>query len=251
MKLEKITDRIYRFPCDDYSDRPNIAYIKGDKASLLFDAGNSEKHAELIRADLRELGLRMPNYVAVSHCHWDHTFGLHAWDAVTIAGRKTNARLEEMLDWGWSQEEIQARIDCGKAHQFTKDMMGREYDDPSEVMVVKADVEFDGTMVIDLGGVHCWLIHVAGPHAADSVILFVEEEKFAFLGDSNGKDMEHNEWHFDLEHEDELLINLGKIPYDMEKVKAYIDTLNKYDFERCFGGHAGMMTREQLYATLK
>ncbi|MFP3339793.1 hypothetical protein R0J91_17575, partial [Micrococcus sp. SIMBA_131] len=36
---------------------------------------------------------------------------------------------------------------------------------------------------IDLGGVTCVLQHVGGDHAADSVVVYIKEEKILFLGD--------------------------------------------------------------------
>ena len=71
-------------------------------------------------------------------------------------------------------------------------------------------------MTLDLGGIEVQLIHCAGPHADDSVLLYIPSEKFVFLGDSNGKDLYGQPWHFDIEHEDDFLEETAKIPYDTQ-----------------------------------
>ncbi len=49
--------------------------------------------------------------------------------------------------------------------------------------MVLPDVTFDQRIEIDLGEVTCVVQHVGGDHAADSVIVYVKEEKILFLGD--------------------------------------------------------------------
>lgn len=41
MDLTKVTERIYYLINDRETDRPVLGYIKGDKYSLMVDAGNS------------------------------------------------------------------------------------------------------------------------------------------------------------------------------------------------------------------
>ncbi|HAG43674.1 MAG TPA: MBL fold metallo-hydrolase, partial [Clostridium sp.] len=44
--LTKVTERIYFLENDKEADRPLIGYIKGDKYSLMVDAGNSKNHVK-------------------------------------------------------------------------------------------------------------------------------------------------------------------------------------------------------------
>ncbi len=46
MKLMMISDRIYYLPSEERTDRPVLGYIKGDKYSLVVDAGNSADHVQ-------------------------------------------------------------------------------------------------------------------------------------------------------------------------------------------------------------
>ena len=149
--FEKITDRIYVQPPQPYTDRPNVGLIVGDKYTLLFEAGNSEKNVQQIKADLAAQKLPMPDFVAVSHWHWDHTFGLHAWNAVTIAGGKTNRQLKTVSGWEWDDKSMKAREESGEDIVFCNEIIKREYPDRSLIKVKSADISFEDRMTVDLG----------------------------------------------------------------------------------------------------
>lgn len=249
--FEKFSDRIYIQPPEHYTDRPNTGLIIGDKYTLLFEAGNSAANVELLKGRLQVQNLPQPDFVAISHWHWDHSFGMHAWAVPTVAGRQTNDRLLKMADWKWDDESMGRRVENGEDIVFCNEMIKREYPDRNEIKVVGADIVFSGSMTIDLGGIECQLIHAKGPHSDDAVICYIPDEKFAFLGDSNGKDLYGKPWHFDIEHEDDFLDETAKIPYDDDKVKEYLALLDKLDFDKCVGGHAGVMTKEELYSTFR
>lgn len=248
--FEKRTEHIYVRPCEGYTDRPNIGLILGTKYTLLFDAGNSVANVAQLKGELRAQGLPMPDFVAVSHWHWDHTFGMHAWGVPTIAGRKTNDQLRKMMLWAWDDRSMEARVEQKQDIVFCNEMIKREYPDRGQIQVTTADMVFEGRMTVDLGGVECELIHAKGPHCEDAVICYVPTERFVFLGDSNGKDLYGKPWHFDLEHEDEMCQTLETIPYDRDRVEEYVRLLDTLDFTACIGGHAEAMSREELYRTL-
>ena len=82
--FNKISDRIYIQPPEHYTDRPNIGLIIGDKYTLMFEAGNSDANVQLLKTRLEQQGLPQPDFVAVSHWHWDHSFGMHSWGVPVI-----------------------------------------------------------------------------------------------------------------------------------------------------------------------
>ena len=249
--LQRLTQHIYCYPCEYYSDRPNIGYIAGDRAALLFEAGASADHAQAIRKDLNNAGLCMPAYIAVSHWHWDHTFGLHAWDGISVAGKMTNDHLRQVARWKWTQEAMENRVCTGEDIQFCHDMILREYPNLQDITVCPAQVEFTDTLTIDLGGVTCQLRHVAGPHGEDSVVCWIPEDEFLFLGDSHGKDLYGLPWKFDIAHEEDLVPTLESLPYDPEKLCPYRAILEEIPFTSCIGGHDAVMTKEELMNDLK
>lgn len=249
--FNKLTEHTYYRPAEPYTDRPNVGYVRGEKYSLLFESGNSPANAEKLKNELNEQHLPMPDYVAVSHWHWDHSFGLSAWDSVRISGRKTNEKLLEVSKWKWDDTSMKKRIQSGEDIVFCSEMIKREYKNRDEIKVCIADKTFENRMSISLGGITCELIHSKGPHAEDSIICFIPEEKIVFLGDSNCKDLYGKPWFFDIEHEEDFLKNVAAIPYDTVLVEEYLSVLKPLDFEICVSGHAGIMTREELFSSLK
>lgn len=249
--FEKLTDHIYVYPCDGYTDRPNIGLIMGSKYTLLYDAGNSAAHAALMKDDLTEQGLPLPDYIALSHWHWDHSFGASFWNVPVVAGHETNAQLKVVQQWKWDDQSMADRAARGDDIVFCNEMIKREYPDRSKIEVAAADILFDGRMTMDLGGgVTAELIHCKGPHASDSVLCYVPQDRFVFLGDSNCKDLYGLPWHFDIEHQEDFQKNTDALPYDRAKVSAYLRLLDTLDFTMCISGHSKAKSKQALFAAL-
>jgi len=245
--FRKVTDHIYIREYMHYTDRPNIGLIVGGQKALLFDAGNSRAHVELLKQELMDAGLPMPDYVALSHWHWDHSFGAHVWQVPVIACRETATQLRRMQSWTWDDPSMQERIDRGEEIVFCTEMIKREFPDRELIRIAVPDLVFEEQLTLDLGGVSCRLIHARGPHASDSVIAHIPEDRFLFLGDSNCKDLYGKPWHFDIDHEEDFLENTMALPYDSELVDAYLRLLDNLDFTHCISGHADLMTKDHLY----
>jgi len=227
--LLKLTDRIYYLPFSQETDRPNLAYIRGDRYSLMIDAGNSADHANLFLSQLKDLSLPYPDYVAITHWHWDHTFGIHAIAAKSIAGRLTNEQLKVVANWLWDEESMTHRLATGEDIEFCDTCIRKEYPDRKEIKVTTADIIFDHRLNLDLGGVTCEFLHIGGPHSDDSVAIYVPEEQILFLGDSACGDHYHNQ---------------GR--YDMDKLLHFIDFIKATDFHTCVEGHDTSISKEQL-----
>lgn len=243
----KVSDHLYIHPHEDYTDRPNMGLVVGENCCLLFEAGNSSANVTQLMQKLEQQNLPEPDFVAVSHWHWDHSFGMHAWEAPTIAGAKTNEYLKTVSAWKWDDASMDTRVQTGEDIVFCNEMIKREFPNRDDICVKCADITFDSQMNIDLGGVTVQLISVGGPHADDSVVCFIPEDKYLLLGDSSGKDLYGKPWHFDIEHEDEFFDELMAIPYDMDLVQQYLQKLQPLDFDRCISGHGEEMTKAELW----
>ena len=249
--FQKITDHIQMRKCQHYTDRPNIGHIRGERGVLLFDAGNSGANVEQLKRELVEAGLDMPNFVALSHWHWDHSYGAAFWGCPILAGRETDQWLRKMAAWTWDDEAMAHRVETGEDIAFCCDMIRREYPDRSQIKVVPADIVFDGRLTIDLGGVTAELIHCKGPHSSDSVLCYVPEDRFVFLGDSNCKDLYGLSWSCDIEVEGSFAAATEALAYDPEKVRDYLALLETLDFTHCASGHSEVKTREHQFASLR
>ncbi len=176
MELRKLTEHIWYMPFEEERDRPNLGYIKGDKRSLAVDAGHSEAHIREFYDSLRKEGLPLPSLTVLTHWHWDHTFAMHAVNGLTITNKTTNGHLLECIK----------KIEKNGPDVFLNmyDSIRKEYSGSKEVIVVPADIVFEGCMTIDLGGCTISIFQTEAPHTDDSTLVYVGEDKTLFIGDA-------------------------------------------------------------------
>lgn len=176
MELKKLNEHIWYMPFEEERDRPNLGYIKGDKMSLAIDAGHSEAHLREFYDLLQKAGLPLPSLTVITHWHWDHTFAMHAVNGLTIANKTTN----------WHLLEFMKKIETSGPDSFLNmnDSVRKEYEGGKEVIIVPADIVFEGDMTIDLGGCTVKILQTKAPHTDDSTLVYVCEDKTLFLGDA-------------------------------------------------------------------
>ncbi len=183
------TQHTILFPHDDRTNRPNLALVKGSRGCLAIDAGNSFRHAS---AFLDELGITAPDYVVLTHSHWDHSFGLRRYhDSISIATAEADLHLREMMLWKWDDAAMRSRVRTGVDIKFSDTYIRREYQDPGEIEVVPVVRTFTGSLTLDLGGVHCNLLQIENSHSDDGCVVLVPEDKMLFCGDIHGDDFHH------------------------------------------------------------
>lgn len=248
--LKQVSERIYFLPCEHETDRPNLGYIRGERMALMFDCGASPAHVEKFTRALDEQGLPRPDLAVISHWHWDHSFGACALDIPVLASLQTDEKLREMARWSWDEAAMERRLASGEEILFCHHMIHQEYGNCSAVRVRGADIVFQGEVTIDLGEVTCRLIHVGGPHADDSVICYVPEERFVLIGDAHGRDLYGKPWHYDPQQPERLTSEMDKIPYDREKLEQFRAALRALDFAACLPGHEEVMRAQTLYNVL-
>ncbi|AIQ71484.1 hydrolase glyoxylase [Paenibacillus graminis] len=168
------------------TDRPVLAAITGERRTLLMDAGNSPGHAELFRQELAKRGIKPPELLVLTHWHWDHSFGLSAWQAPVIAHEGTAEALAGLSGRSWSDEDLAELVLAGILSEESVQHIRLEYGESREITVMKPDIVFSSNIAIDLGGVTCELSHVGGDHSADSCFLYIREDNVLFLGDALG-----------------------------------------------------------------
>ena len=180
MELKKLSEHIWYMPYESERDRPNLGYVKGDNWSLAIDAGHSDNHVKEFYALLKAEGLPLPSLTVLTHWHWDHTFGMHAVNGLCIANEKTNAHL---LEWK-SKIESEGPAEFLSIHESIR----KEYAGGKEVIVKPADVLFSGEMTFDLGGCKVRIVESEAPHTEDSTLVYIENDKILFTGDSTCDD---------------------------------------------------------------
>ncbi|HMB23912.1 MAG: MBL fold metallo-hydrolase [Chloroflexota bacterium] len=181
--MRQLTDDIlYTEPRED-TDRPVLAIVAGSKRSLMVDGGNSPKHAEAFLDEVRHHQL-VPDFVALTHAHCDHIFGLSSLDSVIVANKITNDRMMELQQLRWDDDSVAARVANGQEHEMTAHMLKLEMPgDRRGLKICSPDLIYQSKLAIDLGDLTCHIQWIGGDHASDSAVIYVPERKVAFIGD--------------------------------------------------------------------
>lgn len=182
-KLKQLTNRIHYLPHKPETDRPILSAVCGMHQTLIIDAGNSNEHAELFLSELDQYQITKYNSVVLTHWHWDHSFGMDQMNMLTIAHENTKIHLEKMMEYEWSDEALDKRVEKGLENPICSEMIKKEFGADRNITVIPPNITFKEKLEIDLGGIRCIIKHVGGDHSDDSSIIFVEEEKVLFLGD--------------------------------------------------------------------
>jgi glyoxylase-like metal-dependent hydrolase (beta-lactamase superfamily II) len=236
--LIQVSEHVYRLAPDERTDRPVLGVVVGERASLVIDAGNSPAHANLLFNEMTGFGIWKPDYVVLTHWHWDHVFGISAFGAPVFAHEETTRAIREMSGLDWSDEALDRRVEEGLEIEFCRDMFKAEWTDHRDLHLRTPDVSFKDNLVFDLGDVSCHIQHVGGDHSADSCIAFIPEDQVLFLGDCLNEDLHH-----------------GPPNYTMKKLVPLIDSIMSFQADHYFWGHSpeAMLRTEMLdfFNTLK
>lgn len=227
-KWIQLTPHVCYLEFQQQTDRPNLGYIYGKKQALMVDTGNSAAHVRQYTKALQRQNAIPPSYAAITHWHWDHTFGMWAVRAQTIATEKTNVKLQRIRRWEWTDAAMKKRLASGEEIEFCDMHIRKEYPELSEIRVKMAELVIAGPKLLDLGGVTCRLLPTDSPHSRDAMLIQVVEEGVLFGGDADGEDF------YD-----------GGGQYDKYRLDAYIQLLQALDFEIYMPGHWHPCTKQQ------
>ena len=227
--LEQLKSNIYISDYDSSNDRPRLAYIKGSRLSVMIDAGNSPAHFNQFIHDCDQYHLKSPDFIILTHWHWDHVYGLSGTTIPAISSKLTQDKLIEMSHWKWDDESMKNRLLTGEDIEFCDTNIRIEYSNPFDIKVRNADILFEKELIINLGALTCVCYQVDNDHSPDSVVIYIPEEKVLFLGDIISPNYHHGNEH-----------------YTQMKFNNLIEELFKIDFELAVHGHTEVFTRETL-----
>lgn len=210
-----------------------LGYIKGEKYSLAVDAGASGRHTRDFYEGAEELGLKKPDFTVITHWHWDHTFGMEAAAGITIAHKKTNEKLKEMMEWEWTDEAMKQRLIEGLDIEFADTYIRKEFPDLSEIKIVASDIILEKNMVIDLGGITAEIYHSEASHSEDTLLILIPERKVLFIGDAIGVDYYNN------------------CALYSDKYQELIKNIETLDFNICVMGHCDPVSKKELLKEMK
>lgn len=230
MKLHQLSGHVYYSDPEERTDRPVLGYVKGDRYSLMVDAGNSSSHASAFLHRLNEAGLPPPDFVVLTHSHWDHAFGLNALNAVSFACSEVAGNLKKFISSGWNLEYFDSLIEEEIIPLFCRKHILLEYPEIEEIRVKSPDILFREELKISLGGVTCILEKLTTPHSNDCTAVYIPEERIVFLGDADC----------------EKIVGLDFIE-DHRKLAILTRKLNQMEFDTAVTGHTQPQSREELF----
>lgn len=140
-EFKQIAENAYYMTPGD-NDRPALGYISCKNCSIMVDSGNSRKHAKLFISELQKKNLRYPNYLVLTHWHWDHIFGTSSVNAKIVANNITTTKMESLKTLSWTDEEFTRRIEAGLELKFCRDNMKKELGTISPDMIRLPDSIF-------------------------------------------------------------------------------------------------------------
>ena len=178
------------------------------------------------------MGVPNPDIVVLTHWHWDHILGLSTLsDTVSMASKQTAAEMEKLLPYSWSDEAIDERVREGVEIEFCAKAIKEEYKIHRNIKVTLPDVTIESKAEIHLGGVTCIVQYVGGDHAADSVVVYIKEEKILFLGDCIYPKMYAEKVHYTVGETLRLLDVLES--FDAETyIPSHQEPISKKEFEK-------------------
>ncbi|MBT2690359.1 MBL fold metallo-hydrolase [Bacillus sp. ISL-47] len=212
--LEKISDRFwYQTPVSE-TDRPILGAVVGENRTLMIDAGNSEEHAAYFLSELARHDIPAPSMVVLTHWHWDHIFGLPALDMVSVSSSQTKAEMKKLIPFEWTDEALDDRVLMGVEIEFCASAIKKEFGIERNIRIKLPEVTFEKQLKINLGGITCQVQHVGGDHSADSVVIYIKEEKILFLGDAIYANLYSSKWNYTSKRMLQLLDSLDRFDAD-------------------------------------
>ncbi|AFS69503.1 MBL fold metallo-hydrolase [Exiguobacterium antarcticum] len=228
-QFKQLTHRIwYQTPVSE-TDRPIVAVITGDDRSLVIDAGNSSQHAALFLDEMKKQGLKQPDLVALTHWHWDHIFGMKQMAVPTIATKRTVEEMQKMMDYEWSDEALEERIQQAIEIPFCADAIKLEFGANRDIEIVLPTIQFEGQLEVDLGGVQCLLRQVENDHSPESALIYIPQERVLFLGDAMYADIFSAKWN-----------------YTTDQTTRLLDVIAEYDADYYVWSHGEAMPKDEF-----
>lgn len=223
--FEKLSERVYYMKYNDEKRRPSLGLVIGDNVSLAIDAGNSSEQVENFQRYVYELGVNNLKYLAITHWHWDHIYGIYDMDLSSIGSMGTQEKVQKV------KVIAENNLNCENEEENTVKELKKLIEDKKEIGEV--ELGYHKKMKIKLGGTSCVLEHLGGDHAEDSTLIYIESDKVMFLGDATYRGF------------------YGEKRYhSLENVKSIANKILKYDCNYYVTAHKEVYNAEEMKSML-
>lgn len=224
--LDKLTNRVYALPYEEGITKPALGLIVGNKYSLVVDGGHSKEHAKEFLRAVHKLKSPSPKYLTITHWHWDHVAGADTMNLTNVINYKTKENLQQVKELIKSEQELDVD-ELGKVMYGTTLKLKELVNDG--IKILNGDIVFKEKVELDLGGLVCVIENIGGDHSQDSNLVYVEDEKVMFLGDSIYRDLDKK-----------------YKSYNIDVMKPLIEKIMKYDTDYYLTAHKPVYNRQEM-----
>ncbi|HEX2538922.1 MAG TPA: MBL fold metallo-hydrolase [Pseudolabrys sp.] len=182
---------------ENQGNTSNAGFVVTDEGVVVFDALGTPSLGWALLEAIRKVTDKPVRYVALSHYHADHIYGLQAFrdhtQAVIVA--QDRAREYKEQDDEIQDERAGARLAQRRA------ALAPWVDDKTRV--VPPDVTFNDRLTLTLGGKTFRMIYAGPAHSASDMMMMVEPDGVLFAGDivqsgrvpfMNSDDVDTKQW---------------------------------------------------------
>lgn len=169
---KKVTTHVWVISDNNVPVVPNVGIIVGTRATLVVDPGMGLRNGQAVLREVAKISKNTELYVVSTHFHPEHAAGVAAFPASAkyIVSQVQQKDLEEL------------------APDMAKQFAGRSAAMAAllkDATFRKADISFDKTYELDLGGVKATLMSVGPTHTRGDTVVWVQDEKdgVIFAGD--------------------------------------------------------------------
>jgi glyoxylase-like metal-dependent hydrolase (beta-lactamase superfamily II) len=149
---------------------PNIAFVIGDRATLVVDTGLGAKSGAIVVKEALKVSKSPKLLLTTTHYHPEHATGASSFPDTTVF-LIPNVQQQEMNKHG--QEFVDFfRGNSANNRELLKDVTFRA-----------PDVLFDREITLDLGGVHARIFWLGPAHTQGDTLIFVQEDAVLISGD--------------------------------------------------------------------
>jgi glyoxylase-like metal-dependent hydrolase (beta-lactamase superfamily II) len=149
--LRQISARVHIIPDNSVPAVPNVGYVVGDRAVLVIDTGLGPLNGAAVHEVAKKLAGSKPLYLVTTHVHPEHDLGAQGFPATTTLIRSTD-QVKDIAEFGLRLAKIFASRSAIHA-ELLKDADFR-----------KADITFERSYDLDLGGVQAQNCHGSEPY---------------------------------------------------------------------------------------
>jgi glyoxylase-like metal-dependent hydrolase (beta-lactamase superfamily II) len=167
---QKVSDHVYIIPDNSVPLVPNVGIIVGNAGVLVVDTGMGARNGATVLREAQKLAGTKPLYLATTHVHPEHDLGAGAFPATTKMIR-AESQVQEIADDGLAISERFKSMSPLNA-ELLKDAQFR-----------KADVTFENSYDLDLGGVRVRMMAMGFNHTKGDTAFFIEPDAVLFSGD--------------------------------------------------------------------